>query len=225
MDRFVRAARVVKTHEDHADRADRTADRFFLVDDCQRSRICWSASGIQVLPIDAGQSDPPNPRAHCADRGQYQEELAQFRQWISFDIYRDEDDILPTSRCATFGDRPAGETWTVSAFRRSTRFQPSFGRSLCFGVPGGRRGLPGGARSDLHGAISSVLLEAAAVGEPSFLPDITIRHPENDNAVLLWHGDAPLSLRDPDSPVKIDLPWILKGLPPGCLTSSSRTAP
>ena len=77
-------------------------------------------------------------------------------------------------------------------------------------------GYPLAPESDLQGAISSILLESAsASGEPSFLPDITIRHPANDNAVLLWHADAPLSLRASDSSVKLDLPWILKGLPTG----------
>ena len=77
-------------------------------------------------------------------------------------------------------------------------------------------GYPIAPESDLYGAISSVLIEAASPGdEPSFLPEPTIRHPENDNAVLLWHGHAPLSLRAPHSRVKVDLPWILKDLPTG----------
>ena len=82
------------------------------------------------------------------------------------------------------------------------------------------------AESDLHGAISSVLVEAAGPGDgPSFLPDITIRHPENDNAVLLWHGDAPLCLRAAGSPVKMDLPWILKGLPTGLVHFKLKDGP
>lgn len=53
--------------------------------------------------------------------------------------------------------------------------------------------LPLAPESDLHGAVSSVILEAASsTDEPSFLPDLTIRHPDNDNAVLLWHFEAPL---------------------------------
>jgi len=80
--------------------------------------------------------------------------------------------------------------------------------------------------SDLQGAISSVLLEAASgSGEPSFLPDITIRHPENENAVLLWHADAPFSLRAPGSPVKLDRPWILKTLPSGLVHFKLKDGP
>ena len=41
---------------------------------------------------------------------------------------------------------------------------------------------------DLHGAVSSLLAMGAAMGDSStFLADITIRHPENPNAELLWH--------------------------------------
>ena len=64
-----------------------------------------------------------------------------------------------------------------------------------FKVPGcfafgylSQMGLPVACETDIHGAISSVLAQAAALYEtPSFLADITVRHPQNDNAELLWH--------------------------------------
>jgi L-fucose isomerase-like protein len=59
-------------------------------------------------------------------------------------------------------------------------------------------GVPVICETDVHGAMTSVLLEAAALGEtPPFFADLTIRHPENDNAELLWHcGSFPVSLAD-----------------------------
>lgn len=49
-------------------------------------------------------------------------------------------------------------------------------------------GLPVCCENDIHGAISSILAQAAALYQtPSFLADITVRHPQNDNAELLWH--------------------------------------
>lgn len=49
-------------------------------------------------------------------------------------------------------------------------------------------GMPVGCESDIHGVITSVMLEAAMGNHsPSFFADLTIRHPENDNAELLWH--------------------------------------
>jgi L-fucose isomerase-like protein len=62
-------------------------------------------------------------------------------------------------------------------------------------------GYPVACEADVHGAISSVLLHAAFFNEsPSFFADLTIRHPDNDNAELLWHcGPFPYSLRTEDS--------------------------
>ena len=62
-------------------------------------------------------------------------------------------------------------------------------------------GYPISCETDLNGVVTSIMLEAAALGDSvSFFADLTIRHPENDNAELLWHcGPFPYSLRDPDS--------------------------
>ena len=57
-------------------------------------------------------------------------------------------------------------------------------------------GLPVVCETDIHGAVTSVMVQAAALGEkPVFFADLTIRHPENKNAELLWHcGNFPHSL-------------------------------
>lgn len=61
-------------------------------------------------------------------------------------------------------------------------------------------GLPMACEGDIYGAVSSALLDAAAMGEaPHFLADLTIRHPLNDNAELLWHcGPFPAALARKD---------------------------
>lgn len=66
-----------------------------------------------------------------------------------------------------------------------------------------QRNLPVACECDIHGAISSCLLQAAGFWQtPTFLADLTIRHPENDNAELLWHcGSFPAKLaRENDVP-------------------------
>ncbi len=57
-------------------------------------------------------------------------------------------------------------------------------------------GIPVACETDIHGAISAVMLqEAAKRVSPVFFADLTVRHPENDNAELLWHcGNFPLEL-------------------------------
>jgi L-fucose isomerase-like protein len=77
-------------------------------------------------------------------------------------------------------------------------------------------GIPNICESDVHGAISSIIAEAAALNtEPSFLADVTVRHPENDNGFLLWHDSFPFTLKHPDSPAHLGSHWILEGFNPG----------
>lgn len=58
-------------------------------------------------------------------------------------------------------------------------------------------GFPVACETDIHGAITSLMAQGAVLGQrATFLADMTIRHPQNDNAELLWHcGVFPLSLK------------------------------
>lgn len=50
------------------------------------------------------------------------------------------------------------------------------------------RGLVAACETDVHAAITARMLQAAARGKSApFIADLTIRHPTNDNAELLWH--------------------------------------
>ncbi len=62
-------------------------------------------------------------------------------------------------------------------------------------------GIPVACEMDIHGAITAVILQSAALNEtPVFFADLTVRHPENDNAELLWHcGNFPPSLAKDDA--------------------------
>lgn len=65
--------------------------------------------------------------------------------------------------------------------------------------------LPLACETDVNGAISLAILRACNLyGSSEFLADLTIRHPKNDNAELLWHcGPFPYSLKAADSPASI----------------------
>lgn len=76
-------------------------------------------------------------------------------------------------------------------------------------------GLPVACETDILGAVTSVLLQAADFNQsPTFFADLTIRHPENDNAELLWHcGPFPLSLQAEDESPRLKQgqgQWALK---------------
>lgn len=69
-------------------------------------------------------------------------------------------------------------------------------------------GIPISCETDVNGAVTSIMMEAASLGDSvSFFADLTVRHPENDNSILLWHcGPFPYSLRAPGSK-----PFLLDG--------------
>ncbi|MDR1286510.1 MAG: fucose isomerase [Treponema sp.] len=61
-------------------------------------------------------------------------------------------------------------------------------------------GIPVACETDIHGALSSILLQSAkSDGKPVFLADMTQRSPDNPNAELLWHcGNFPYSMCGPE---------------------------
>ncbi len=72
-------------------------------------------------------------------------------------------------------------------------------------------GLPCACETDIHGAISAIMLQAACMNEkPHFFGDITVRHPEAPNTELLWHcGPFPFSLAKDKSKASVGDHWIL----------------
>ncbi len=69
---------------------------------------------------------------------------------------------------------------------------------------------PVALESDIHGAVSLVLLHRTMFGvEPVFLADVTARHPEDDNGVLLWHAGAPTELKRDGERIRLGRHWIL----------------
>lgn len=75
----------------------------------------------------------------------------------------------------------AAECWDINDIK--------YGVSPCFAnAELTQSGLPVACECDINGAITSVLLQAATRRETSnFFADITVRHPSNDNAELMWH--------------------------------------
>jgi L-fucose isomerase-like protein len=77
--------------------------------------------------------------------------------------------------------------------------------------------MPVTCETDIHGAISSIILQEAAMrSSPVFFADLTIRHPDNQNAELLWHcGNFPPSLARCDTKRSIGYHFIMPGHCPG----------
>ena len=66
-------------------------------------------------------------------------------------------------------------------------------------------GITASCECDVNGAISAAFARAAARGDSAaFFADVTVRHPSNDNAELMWHcGRYPASLTRSEKP-KVD---------------------
>ncbi|MDR1600225.1 MAG: fucose isomerase [Oscillospiraceae bacterium] len=83
-------------------------------------------------------------------------------------------------------------------------------------------GLPVACETDIHGTITSIIVEAASMGaSPSFFVDWSVRHPENDNGELLQHcGPWPISLAK--GKAKLDRPFAFEEHCPGAVVSEIR---
>jgi hypothetical protein len=80
-------------------------------------------------------------------------------------------------------------------------------------------GIPVVCETDIHGAITSVMAQAATMGEtPPFFADWTVAHPTNKNGELLQHcGCFPISLTKKNQKAKIEVPFALES---GCSGAS-----
>ncbi len=81
-------------------------------------------------------------------------------------------------------------------------------------------GIPVVCETDIHGAITSILVEAAGMGETrSFFADWTIRHPDVENGELLQHcGPWPISI----AKEKAKLTYPLAFDHPGSITAEAK---
>ena len=78
----------------------------------------------------------------------------------------------------------------------------AFGIAPCFILGDlNDRGLPAACELDIHAAVASLMAVAATHNRSaSFVADLTIRHPEDDNCELLWHcGPFAKQLKDTSS--------------------------
>ena len=68
--------------------------------------------------------------------------------------------------------------------------------------------VPLSMESDIHGAISAILMHRAVFAEqPVFTTEFTIRHPTDDNGVLLWHAGAPTAMLKIGAKIELGRHW------------------
>ena len=174
--------------------------------------------GIEVLPVDMVEF-LDRVKARAADNeGSYSSELEGI-EWLRAEAVERGALLQSLSLRDELLELARAEGLDAIALQSFNSLQEVLGPGTGLGTGLCQETLPVAAESDIHGAVSSVLLRAAAETTlPVFFPEFTIRHPTNDQAVLLWHAEAPPSLRHPEcQTVEIRPPWILEGLPPSSL--------
>ena len=214
---FVRATAVVKAMKTM--RIGQIGQRidFFWTTICNESELL-DRFGIEIEPIDIADVIRAVKARVAADRAGYQDEFQRLGETVTFEGF---DDPTPFYHVLALRDEmlALAEQHRLSAIavKTFTSLLDEFGAMVEFAMSQvSDAGVPTATECDVHGAVSCALLRAAGLNaEPTFLADFTVRHPEDDNGVLLWHGDFPLSLKKDGEPATIGTHWILPDVPPG----------
>ena len=150
--------------------------------------------GVTVVPV-----SPTTVAARMENSPRLQEYVANVKQRMDTSSMKEEavvraaavklavQDLMEEKNCAA----GAMECWSAV---------PVLGAPVCMALGElADEGLPVSCETDINGAVTMAMLQAVTLGkEACFLADLTIRHPQNDNAELLWHcGPFPYSLKDP----------------------------
>ena len=174
--------------------------------------------GIEIVPIDMIEIIRATRARASASRKAYLDEIEGLKERVSFDGF---DSMDPMVNTLAFRDellhRADDAGLTAFAVESFMSICEELGAMVEFALAEvTERGVPAACETDIHGAVSSVLLQRAGLGgSPTFLADLTIRHPDRDDAVLLWHCGFPLALRHEGAPASLGTHWILPGIPPG----------
>jgi len=174
--------------------------------------------GIEVVPIDMISIVRDTKARAASNREAYSDEIESLKESISFEGFDTMDAVVNTlafrDELLSRADELGLTAFAVESFMSICE---ELGAMVEFSLAEvTERGIPAATETDIHGAVSSVLLQRAGFDEsPTFLADLTIRHPERDDAVLLWHCGFPLGLRHKQAPASVGPHWILPGIQPG----------
>ncbi|MCK5801677.1 MAG: fucose isomerase [Lentisphaeria bacterium] len=166
---------------------------------------------VEVLPLDMLDFVAASHDRAYRGRAGYEKELRELRKTTTLE---DFPDLTPMVNVLAMRDQMLAlvndnglEALAVQEF---TSLVDAMGAYCCFAESLVGDTVTIAYESDIHGAISNILVQRASLGaEPAFLSEFVIRHPDNDNAGCVWHAGAPLSMADPDDTVRVGRHWIL----------------
>lgn len=155
--------------------------------------------GIEVIPISIPDLKRMMDQVLILKKEEVEQKKADIRRRMKVITLSEEQlDKVAAMQIAIL-DWAREENLSAAALLCAPAFRELMGIVPCFAM--GEltdAGFPVACETDIHGAVTSLMMQAAIQGRSAtFLADMTVRHPENDNAELLWHcGVFPESLRD-----------------------------
>jgi L-fucose isomerase-like protein len=162
--------------------------------------------GISITPVSTIAIIKAGEALVKSDDGEYRAYYESLKSRFDTAAMK-EDDVKKTAGLVIATKRQLEEAGaTVGAFECWSAFFANVGLTHCVAVGDlTDLGIPLSCECDINGAISMAILRAVDLYETApFLADLTIRHPANDNAELLWHcGPFPYSLKDPAAKARL----------------------
>ncbi|MCI8549962.1 MAG: fucose isomerase [Lachnospiraceae bacterium] len=144
--------------------------------------------GVEVVPVTMIELKQSYDAIMANEAKRLDEMVAYYKE--TFDVAVDDDALRRTAALVS-AIKDWADAHEVSAIASSCwgPMRDIGGVASCFAFSElTDMGLPVICETDVHGAITSVIAQAATRWtKSSFFADITIRHPENDNAELFWH--------------------------------------
>lgn len=156
--------------------------------------------GIQTIPIDLSKLVKECRSLLKNITPAVKDEAARLKQKADFSRYSGDDLVLKLAALKLAISKWINdEGLNALAFQCWDTLQQELNICSCFvHALLTEEGIPVACETDIHGAITALMLQSAShFKEPTFFADLTIRHPDNDNAELLWHcGPFPPSLAE-----------------------------
>lgn len=171
--------------------------------------------GVQLAPIPLAELTQEIKKA-AAEKAAVEETIAYCKSCMNIAVSGEALETVAAlkvamkSLCEKYAcNAVAIQCW--NALQQEIGIMPCAANSLL-----NEEGIPCVCETDIHGAITALLVEAAALdGTRSFFADWTVRHPDNENGELLQHcGPWPISVaREKPSigtPLAFDHPGALE---------------
>lgn len=204
-DTFVRVANILKTFRNLRIGQIDTRPKTFMSVMVNETELL-ERFGIQIVPCSLVNITDAVFEMIEKNRAELEKEVEEYKKEVCCCGIEDEKILRIIALKHAIKDFAVREGCAVVAMHCWHEVEARLGVSPCAAMGMvSSEGIPVTCETDIHGAISAAIAGAATLGESSVLfPDITIRHPENPNAELIWHcGPFPMSEKKCGAPAKL----------------------